>query len=302
VGVISGWVCDAERIDIVFNAGTENEISFQAAYGTNRGDTQELCTDIDNGFGLLFNWNLLGDGQHTVSALADFVEFGSATVTVTTLGQEFLTGIEKRGQLADFPETGIDLVVAWQQSIQNFVILGAAPSDPPEYAAPVRVAGPLGKVEDGRALAPLAKEFGDINGDGHEDVVLHLWQGGLTEPGFASPIVILLNDGAGSLADGTATVIAGPVPELFLVRQILIEDFNGDGQNDIFLNNHGLEIGSFMEFTGEQNRLLLSGADGKLHDVTATHLPQFADFSHGSSAGDIDGDGSLDLWINVSSM
>ena len=46
----------------------------------------------DVGFGLLFNWNLLGDGEHTVRALADGVEFARATFTVTTLGDEFVRG------------------------------------------------------------------------------------------------------------------------------------------------------------------------------------------------------------------
>ena len=34
-----------------------------AAYGTERLDTQAACGDTDNGFGLLFNWNLLDDGS-----------------------------------------------------------------------------------------------------------------------------------------------------------------------------------------------------------------------------------------------
>lgn len=37
-----------------------------------------------NHFVLPFNWNLLGDGTHTVRALADGVEFDRATFTVTT--------------------------------------------------------------------------------------------------------------------------------------------------------------------------------------------------------------------------
>ena len=53
-GVIDGWVCDTQRIDIVFNPGTAHESTFQAAYGTERGDTQSVCNDSDNGFGLLF--------------------------------------------------------------------------------------------------------------------------------------------------------------------------------------------------------------------------------------------------------
>ena len=122
LGVISGWVCDAERIDVVFNPGTENEATFQAAYGTDRGDTQGHCNDINNGFGLLFNWNLLGDGQHTVQAKADGVEFGSATVRVTTFDTEFLRDVGKHARLENFPDTGTDLIVAWQQSLQNFTI------------------------------------------------------------------------------------------------------------------------------------------------------------------------------------
>ena len=121
-GVIDGWVCDAERIDIVFNPGTENEMTFQAAYGTERADTEGHCQDSNNGFGLLFNWNLLGDGQHTVSARADEVEFGRATFTVTTFDTEFLEDVGKHARLEDFPSPGTDLIVAWQQSLQNFTI------------------------------------------------------------------------------------------------------------------------------------------------------------------------------------
>ncbi len=128
VGVISGWVCDAERIDIVFNPGTAKEETWRAGYKTTRPDTEYteegevLCGDTDNGFGLLFNWNRLDDGQHMVSALADGVEFGSATFTVTTLGEEFKENVGKHARLKDFPKAGTDLIVAWQQSLQNFTI------------------------------------------------------------------------------------------------------------------------------------------------------------------------------------
>ena len=300
VGVISGWVCDAEQIDIVFNPGTATEETWRAGYRTTREDTaytQEgavICGDTDNGFGLLFNWNRLDDGIHTVSARADGVEFGSATFTVTTLGEEFKRDIGKRARLKDFPDTGTDLVVAWQQSLQNFVIIGAAPVEPPQYADPARVTGPLGRNEYGEPFAGSAPTPGDVNGDGHEDVVLQLWAGDLTAPRPPSPLVILVNDGAGNLVDGTTTVIAGPIPEVSFVRGFIIEDFNGDGQNDIFMSNHGRED----TFDGEQNRLLLSGPDGRLRDVSAQNLPQIVDFSHGSSAADVDGDGDIDLWVN----
>ncbi len=128
IGVISGWVCDAQQIDIVFNPGTTKEETWRAGYKTTRPDTaytedgEVICGDTDNGFGLLFNWNRLSDGQHTVSALANGVEFGRATVTVTTFGEEFPQNLGKHARLENFPDPGTDLIVAWQESLQNFTI------------------------------------------------------------------------------------------------------------------------------------------------------------------------------------
>ena len=87
LGVISGWVCAADEVEIELNGMPQ-----AAAYGTERSDTEETCGDTDNGFGLLFNWNLLGDGEHEVVALVDGVELSRTTVTVTTLGEGVRAG------------------------------------------------------------------------------------------------------------------------------------------------------------------------------------------------------------------
>ena len=71
IGVISGWVCEADMVEIAIGAFA----SQAAAYGTERLDTEDICGDTDNGFGLLFNWNLLGDGEHEVVAVVDGEEF-----------------------------------------------------------------------------------------------------------------------------------------------------------------------------------------------------------------------------------
>ena len=65
--------------------------------GIRGGNAQAI--NINNGFGLLFNWNLLGTGQHTIRVLADGGggEFARATFTVTTLGEEFLRGASRGG-------------------------------------------------------------------------------------------------------------------------------------------------------------------------------------------------------------
>ena len=120
VGVLSGWVCEAEAVGIeIGHLGRQ-----VAAYGTERLDTEAACGDTDNGFGLLFNWNRLGDGEHEVVALVDGEELGRATVRVTTLGEEFVRGTEGMCEVTDFPMAGQTVTLEWQQNRQNFVITG----------------------------------------------------------------------------------------------------------------------------------------------------------------------------------
>ena len=123
IGVISGWICDAEEIEIVFNGDYSDP--YRVGYGTRRSDTEGRCGDRNNGFGLLFNWNLLGDGEHEVVALVDGVELGRATVTVTTLGEEFLRGAnEGHTWTLRFPSDASSTSIRWSESRQNFVIVG----------------------------------------------------------------------------------------------------------------------------------------------------------------------------------
>ena len=64
----------------------------------------------------------MGDGEHTVVAWVDGEELGRATVQVTTLGQEFLRGVEGECVVDDFPDSGQTVTLEWQQNQQNFVI------------------------------------------------------------------------------------------------------------------------------------------------------------------------------------
>ena len=123
IGVISGWACDAEVVEVIIN----DTITFEAAYGTSRIDTEDICGYVNNGFSLLTNWNALGDGGHTIRVLADGVEFARTTFTVTTLGAEFIQGLSGDFVIEDFPEPGINTLITWVQSLQNFVITGTEP-------------------------------------------------------------------------------------------------------------------------------------------------------------------------------
>ena len=134
VGMISGWACKADEIEIfIFDtAKQEGEAGYRqsyiASYGTERLDTEGVCGDTDNGFGLLFNWNNLGDGEYLVVTVIHGrgsqgrTALPQARVTVTTLGEEFLRGAEGEYVLEDFPEPGQSVTVEWLQESQNFVI------------------------------------------------------------------------------------------------------------------------------------------------------------------------------------
>ena len=126
--MISGWKCTANGlITITFNGGPP----VQAAYGTTRADTIPVCGDDgNNGFGLLWNWNILGAGTYTVQALDNGVEFASATATVTTLGQQFFTGLSGEFTLDSFPEVGQEVEVQWNEGLQNFIIAAATNRQP----------------------------------------------------------------------------------------------------------------------------------------------------------------------------
>ena len=118
IGVISGWACEADAVEIVID-DTAPQV---AGYGTERLDTADRCGDTDNGFGLLFNWNRLDDGVHTVVARVDGEDLGRATVQVTTLGEEFLRGAAGECVAEDFPMAGETVTLEWVQNSQNFVI------------------------------------------------------------------------------------------------------------------------------------------------------------------------------------
>ena len=118
IAAISGWACEAQTITIELNG-----VPYRAGYPTTRPDTQGVCGDTDNGFSLLWNWNNLGPGWHSVRALLDGVEFAKATVQVTIFGEPFQRGLSGTFTLSDFPHAGDTTKIRWEESLQNFVII-----------------------------------------------------------------------------------------------------------------------------------------------------------------------------------
>ena len=137
IGLISGWACEASTIEVYILQRIVQDVPggpvlreddflgpFYPAYGTARGDTLEECGDSNNGFGLLFNWNLLGNGYHAVGLWVNGVVAGAAVFTVTTLGREFVRDV--RPYCYDFPHPfipGQSVALTWEESIQGFVLM-----------------------------------------------------------------------------------------------------------------------------------------------------------------------------------
>lgn len=120
IALIRGWVCDADEITVQIDGG----VAIPAVYGNPRGDTVEVCGDSNNGFELLWNWNLSGEGEHSLIAYADGTAIGQADFRIATLGleTEFATGLSGTYALKDFPSAGKNTMVTWSQADQNFLI------------------------------------------------------------------------------------------------------------------------------------------------------------------------------------
>ena len=181
LGLISGWVCEAEGVTVEIEKEDGAVVELAAAYGTARADTADVCGDSDNGFGVLVNWNLLDDGDHAVRVLVDGValgtrvvpgvgvvpavvngiEIGHAPVTVTTLGAEFVKGLTGSLLVEDFPRAGEQVHLVWQESQQNFVL---APAEGGAALAPAPSSGGIEGVLENPRPASFQSGIGVISG------------------------------------------------------------------------------------------------------------------------------------------
>lgn len=123
IGVIRGWACEAQRIEVQLNERPR----IQLAHGTLRTDTREVCGDSANGYGAVYAWGLLGPGQHTMRTYIDDQLVETVNFEVAGLEDEFATDLEATYELTDFPEPGQSTTVRWSEAAQNFIIVGTAP-------------------------------------------------------------------------------------------------------------------------------------------------------------------------------
>ena len=137
-------------------------------------------------------------------------------------------------------------------------------------------------------IIPLGS--GDFSGDGVPEVFYAISYGELKRGSQIKPIFLTTTPGSGFSLFKPIMDIA---PYAEAPRSSVIEDFNGDGVNDIFIADHGVD---YDPFPGYQNSLILSAPNGKFINATS-NLPQILDFTHGVTSGDVDSDGDIDLFV-----
>lgn len=124
--------------------------------------------------------------------------------------------------------------------------------------------------------------FGDVDGDGDLDLALAIYNFGTTK---LSQNRLFLNDGTGRFVDGTV----GRMPVFDDDTGVVaMADLDRDGDLDLVFGCEGK--GSY-----KGDRLYLNDGKGNYTDATAGRLPKVADWTSGIAAGDVDGDGDLDL-------
>lgn len=226
-----------------------------------------------------------GAGFDTVSyffekSTAAEVRYDEASDTFTVVkrfsngdrGTDTLRGVEK----IEFVGEGAD----------NAVILRS------QFAGDFRTAGTL-KLPFPANTALSQFKSGDFNGDGSTDFAIVTQVGTGTAP---APTYIVLGDRKGGLRDGTADIFGQAPSKIVGGGRTIVADFNRDGRSDIFQLDFGDDAPPFPG--GISSLYLSSVASGRLHDASAS-LPQRPDLNHGGSAGDVNGDGHIDVLVNA---
>ncbi|MCH9646697.1 MAG: VCBS repeat-containing protein [Deltaproteobacteria bacterium] len=123
---------------------------------------------------------------------------------------------------------------------------------------------------------------GDLNGDGHLDLVFANG-GGFATAGTPEVQRIYINDGSGNFTDESASRLGWSG----LCRGVEMGDMDDDGDLDLI----------FAQDFERRPALFRNDGTGVFTDVTAAQLPNIALSSSRAQFADIDNDGDLDLYL-----
>lgn len=117
IGLISGWACVADRVEISIDGGPRIKVPGE----TGREDVLPVCGHGNAGFGTLLNYNRLGAGPHSIQLYVKGVPMGEPTrFNVIVPEGEFIRGIERELTIDNFPSAGKTATIDWREAEQNF--------------------------------------------------------------------------------------------------------------------------------------------------------------------------------------
>ncbi|MGE0806222.1 MAG: hypothetical protein AB7L76_11775 [Burkholderiaceae bacterium] len=123
IALVSGWHCTAKEIRVYIDGVDIG----RSGIGSIRNDTASICGQANTGFSLLYNFNKLTPGSHTLAVYADGAHLETREFTaVQSGGVEFLEGINRDAELLDFPQVGFKTTLRWSQAKQNFFVVESA--------------------------------------------------------------------------------------------------------------------------------------------------------------------------------
>ena len=149
---------------------------------------------------------------------------------------------------------------------------------------------------------------GDFNGDGYEDFVVAwaIFPHTIDQSKkIEGPVNIYLNNKKGSFAEDKTIYANSQPPTHPFAYRVVVEDFNGDGLDDVFAGSMGLAVNSNGYQSGIDpypHFLLLSNSLGQFEESSSNISDEnngdglLCRFAHDASGGDPDGDGDIDLY------
>ncbi len=261
-----------------------NYVTFDPAAVPRKGDPDSPCT---------FRGLTVMCGPHGIPGAADALYRNNAYGTFTVVSEE--TGLFTQGGYYGLG------VVTTDVNLDGLIdILVANDSTPNHYYRNLgngrfnddAVIAGFAYSNDGREQAGMGIDAADMDADGDQDIFI---------TNFSHDYSTLrINDGNGYLEDSSVRLGLFEATVRSLGWGTVLFDFENDGDVDIFTANGHVypeveraDIGT----TYRQQNQFLENRGGLVLREIAHDLP--ADLHRGAAAGDIDGDGDVDLLVTV---